>query len=319
MEKIAKSLLPPQSSTLAPSFDNLFYFILGVTIFFFVLVVALTIYFTIRYRRKSANQEISKVESNTPLEIVWTLVPLILVIIIFAIGFKVFIAAAVAPGDAMEIKVTGQQWLWMFTYPDGNTSTNDLVVPVNKSIKLLMSSRDVIHSFYVPDFRIKLDVLPNHYTVLWFKAPETGEHDLFCTQYCGTGHSNMLGKVKVLSEADYAQWLKTQAAPATGSPVDMGKQLYQTKGCSACHTVDGSPSVGPTWKGVYGMLVPLSNGQKVKADENYIRESILVPGAKIVQGFPNVMPTFQGTLKDQEIDALIAYIKSLGEEEEKKE
>ena len=310
-------LLPPGSSTVSGDVDRLFYFILAVTIFFFVLVVALTIYFTVKYRRKGEVEKTAGIDKNIPLEIAWTAVPLILVIIIFAIGFKVFIIQSVAPGDSIEVKVTGQQWLWTFTYPDGSNSTNDLVVPVNKSIKLLMSSRDVIHGFYVPDFRIKLDVVPNHYTVMWFKAPKTGDHDIFCTQYCGTGHSSMLGKVKVVSETDYAQWLKTQAAPATGSPVELGKQLYQSKGCSACHTIDGSPSVGPTWKGVYGSTVPLSNGSSVKADENYIRESILVPGAKIVKGFPNVMPTFQGTLKDTEIDALVGYIKSLGGEGEK--
>ena len=319
MDTIGTFLLPPGNSTIAGEFDRLFYFILAVSIFFFMLVVTLTIYFTIRYRRRGALEKTPGIDKSVPLEIAWTLVPLILVIIIFAIGFKVFIAASVAPGDALEVKVTGQQWLWTFSYPDGNISTNDLVVPVNKSIKLLMSSRDVIHGFYVPDFRIKLDVVPNHYTILWFKAPETGEHDIFCTQYCGTGHSNMLGKVKVVSETDYGQWLKTQAATASGSPVELGKQFYQTKGCNACHTVDGSPSVGPTWKGAYGIMVPLSNGQQAKADENYLRESILVPGAKVVRGFPNVMPPFQGTLKDSEIDALIAYIKSLGGEEEKKE
>ncbi len=317
MDTTGTILLPPSSSTVSGQVDKLFYFILAVTIFFFVLVVALTVYFIIKYRRKGEADKTPGIEKNIPLEIAWTAVPLILVIIIFAIGFKVFIVQSVAPGDAIEVKVTGQQWLWTFTYPDGTTSSKELVVPVNKSIRLLMSSRDVIHGFYVPDFRIKLDVLPNHYTVLWFKAPKIGEHVIYCTQYCGTGHSSMMGTVKVVSDQDYAGWLRTQAAPSGLSPKDLGKQLYQSKGCSACHSIDGSPSVGPTWKGVFGSEVPLSDGKQVLADENYIRESILVPGAKIVRGFPNVMPTFQGILTDPEIDALIAYIKSLGKEGEK--
>ena len=198
----------------------------------------------------------------------------------------------------MEVKVTAQKWFWQFDYPDGAASTNELVVPTGVPVKLVMSSQDVIHSFFVPDFRVKMDVLPNRYTIAWFEATEPGTYDLFCTEYCGTGHSKMLGKVRAVSEPEFAAWVEQNS--------NIGQGI-------TCHTVDGSPLVGPSFKGVFGHKVKLSDGRTVTADENYLRESILKPQAKVVQGFQPVMPTYQSILKPREVDALIEYIKSLGE------
>jgi cytochrome c oxidase subunit 2 len=219
----------------------------------------------------------------------------------------------VAPRDALEVKVTGQKWFWTFDYKNGANSLNDLYVPVGKTVKLLMSSQDVIHSFYVPDFRMKMDVLPNRYTIAWFEALDTGEYDIFCTEYCGKGHSEMLGKVKVLSEEDYLAWLEKSAVdiPEGVSLEEAGEQLYKSKACATCHSIDGKPGVAPSFLGLYGSIENLTDGSKVQVDENYIRESILDPRAKVTLGFQPVMPTFQGVLKDRQIDALIAYIKSL--------
>jgi cytochrome c oxidase subunit II len=312
MDTTGSLILPPASSTVAGNVDSVFYLILGVGIFFFILVISLAAFFIFKYHRRAGVPSAQTADHNIKLEIVWTVIPLIIVIIIFFMGFSVFLKLNIAPKDALEIKVTGQKWMWTFDYPNGATTANDLMVPAGKPIKLIMSSTDVIHSFFVPDFRVKMDVLPNRYTTLWFEAPNPGEHEIFCSQYCGRGHSEMVGRVKVLSEIDYANWLQTgTTSTKEGSLVEQGADLYKTKGCVACHTIDGGPSVGPTYKGLYGSTVKFSIGTTVLADDNYLRESILEPNAKIVAGFQPVMPGFQGVLKDREIDALIAYIKSL--------
>jgi cytochrome c oxidase subunit 2 len=318
MDTTGTLFLPPQSSTIASQVDSLFYFILGVSIFFFVIVIGAAIYFTIKYRRKGLTGLASSTKEHATLEILWTVIPLAIVIFIFFFGFRVFIAENIAPKDPLEIKLTAQRWMWTFSYPNGSSSSNDLVVPAGKPVMLLMSSIDVIHSFYVPDFRVKQDVLPNRYTSVWFEAPDPGEHIITCAEYCGKGHSEMRGKVRVLSESDYAKWITENLSSSTTgvSPVINGEALFKSKGCSACHTIDGKPSVGPTFKGIYGITVPLEGGKSVKADENYIRESVLEPQAKIVKGFPPVMPTFQGILTDKDIDAIIAFIKSLSSRSE---
>ena len=221
----------------------------------------------------------------------------------------------VIPNDALEIKATGQKWFWTFDYPNGANSINDLVVPVGEPVKLLLSSQDVIHSFFVPDFRVKMDVLPNRYTLTWFEATDTGEYEIFCTEYCGKGHSEMLGKVIVMTEVDYNAWLEKSAVdiPEGMSLEEAGAQLYTSKACVTCHSVDGRPGVAPSFKGRYGIQQRMVDGSTVMVDENYLRESILNPQAKVVEGYQPVMPTYQGVLKDRQIDALIAYIKSLQE------
>jgi cytochrome c oxidase subunit II len=310
--------LPAGHSTIAPGTDALFDFIYYTSIVFFAIVVFVVAYSIIRFRRRGTAGLTSGVAHNTKLEIIWTAIPTILVMIVFAWGFKGYLRLYVIPKDALEIKVTGQRWFWSFDYPDGATSVNDLVVPVGKPVKLLMSSKDVIHSFFVPNFRIKMDVLPNRYTMIWFEATDTGAYNLFCTEYCGTKHSAMIGKVRVMGEREYTQWLESSNKAGEGeSPSDYGAKLYTQKACITCHSIDGKAGTGPTFKGLYGEPVKLEGGGTVVVDENYIRESILSPQAKVVLGYQPVMPTFQGVLKDKQIDALIAFIKSLKESEKK--
>lgn len=305
--------MPPASSTIASEVDALFYFIFYTAIVFFVLVMSLTAFFIIKYRRKGERKLTSGVAHNTKLEILWTVIPTILVIIVFFWGFKTYLRMNIAPKDALEIKVTGQKWFWTFDYPNGANSMNELVVPVGKPVKLLMSSQDVIHSFFVPDFRVKMDVLPNRYTITWFEALNVGEYDIYCAEYCGKGHSEMWGKVKVMSEEQYAGWLKEAAVdiPEGVSLEEAGAMLYKSKACATCHSIDGIPGVAPSFLSKYGSLEKLADGSEVLVDENYIRESILNPQTKVVLGYQPVMPTYQGALTDRQIDALIVYLKSL--------
>jgi len=314
MDTTGTLFLPPQGSTMAPEVDAAFNLILYVAIFFFILVVSLSAFFVIKYRRKEKPGLTSGKDRNFKLEIVWTVIPSIFLLIFFIMGFRTYLKMNIVPKDALEIKVTAQRWMWTFDYPQGANSINELVVPENTPIKVLLSSTDVIHSFYVPDFRLKMDVLPNRYTIAWFEAKEPGEHNLECAEYCGKGHSQMLGKIRVLSKEGYAAWLEKAGTANASIPLEQyGAEIYKTKACYMCHTIDGSGSVGPTFKGIYGHEATLSDGRKIAVDENYIRESILDPRAKIVLGYQPVMPTYQGRLKDREIDALIAYLKSLKE------
>jgi cytochrome c oxidase subunit 2 len=314
MDTTGTLFLPPGSSTMAGDVDAVFNLILYVGIFFFVLVVALAAFFVIRYRRRGRPGLTSGEDHNLKLEILWTVVPSIILLVFFIVGFRAFLRMNIVPKDAMEIKVTAQRWMWAFDYPEGASTINELVVPINRPVKVLMSSTDVIHSFFVPEFRVKMDVLPNRYTITWFEATKTGEYDLLCAEYCGKGHSEMLAKVKVVSEEEYKTWLETATAFDESIPLEEhGARLYRSKACYTCHTVDGSGSVGPTFKGAFGLEVVLSDGSKVEFDENYIRESILNPRSKLVMGFKPVMPTYQGRLNNREIDALIEYLKSLRE------
>ena len=304
--------MPPANSTIAGEVDALFYFIYYTALVMFAIVIAGTAFFILKYRHKGKKSLTSGIDHNFKLEVFWTVIPTILVFIVFAWGFKTYLKMNVAPRNALEIKATGQKWFWSFDYPNGANSVNELIVPVNKPVMLLLSSRDVIHSFFVPDFRVKMDALPNRYTTLWFKADQPGEHHLFCTEYCGTGHSAMLGKVKVVSEEEYNSWLSESAnIPGGMTQVEYGADLYQKRACATCHSIDGRAGVAPSFKGRFGTVETLSNGESVTVDENYLRESILSPRAKVVAGYQPVMPTFQGILNDQQIDALIAYIKSL--------
>jgi len=313
MDTTATLFLPPSQSTIAPDVDALFYFILYVALGFLVIVVGGMTVFIVRYRRRGEDRLTSGVAHNTKLEIAWALVPAVLAIIVFAWSLRLYLTMHVAPKDALEIKVTGQKWFWSFDYPNGAATINELVVPAGKPITLLMSSKDVIHSFYVPDFRIKMDVLPNRYTSTWFEAPYAGEHNLFCAEYCGTSHSSMIGRVRVLPEREYAEWLEKGGGSGQGmSLAEYGKQLYTSKACNTCHRVDKAAFTGPGFADIYGRPVSLAGGGSSIADDNYLRESILNPQAKIVAGYQPVMPTYQGLLDNRQVDALIAYIKSLG-------
>lgn len=302
---------PEQSSTIASEVDALYYFIFYLSIFFFILVTGGSFYFAWRYRIKGKDEFTPNISHNTALEIFWTVVPTILVFIIFVWGFNTYLKMQVPPSNALDVKVTAQKWFWTFNYPDGVVTTNELIVPVNTPVNLLMSSKDVIHSFFVPNFRLKNDVLPNRYSTLWFEAIEIGEYNLFCAEYCGTSHSDMLGKVKVVSDADYQSWLAASSGTSDLPPDQWGAELYKSKACFTCHTIDGNPGVGPSFKGIFGMQEKMVDGSTVVVDENYLRKSILEPQVQIVEGFQPIMPTYQGILKDAEIDAIIAYLKTI--------
>lgn len=314
MDTTESLLLPPGGSTIAGDVDALFYFIVYAAIAIFGIVLFGLIYFTFKYRGKKAEAEgtTSGISHNTVLELAWSIIPAILVIIVFVWGFNVYMKMSIVPKDAMEVKVTAQKWFWSFDYPEGINTVNELVVPVEKPVKLLMSSRDVIHSFFVPAFRVKMDVLPNRYTLTWFEATKIGRYDIMCAEFCGDKHSEMLGKVRVVSEREYEEWLKSGTEAAAGmTPVEYGRNLFRTKACYTCHNIDGTSAVGPALNGIVGKSVVFASGKQVTVDENYIRESILNPQASVVAGYQPVMPTYQGILNDRQVDALIAYIKSL--------
>lgn len=314
MDTTATVWMPSGQSTVAGDVDSLFYFLLYVSIVLFVIVVGGTAYLIWKYKYRGGEELTSGIAHSTKLEIIWSIIPIVLVVIVFFWGFNVFMKMSVPPRDALEIKVTGQKWFWSFDYPNGTNTVNELVVPEDKPVKLLMSSKDVIHSFFVPQFRIKMDVVPNRYSVTWFEATNSGTYDLFCTEFCGKGHSEMIGQVKVVSEREYNEWVESSAGMGEGiSLADYGAQLYKARACNTCHSIDGSAVVGPTFKGDFGKMRVLSTGESVKIDENYVRESILTPQAKVAAGYDPVMPTYQGILKDRQIDALVAFIKSLSE------
>lgn len=303
--------LPGEYSTLAGGTDWVFNFIMWISIVFFVFIVALMLFFMIRYHANGQKDAAEGPTHNTPLEIFWTIVPLVIVLFIFYYGFRGYIDMRTPPAKAYEVQVTGRKWSWQFTYPGGVTSA-DLHVPVNKPVRLVMTSTDVIHSFYVPAFRIKMDVVPGRYTTTWFEATDAGSFKLQCAEYCGTLHSGMLADVVVHTADEFNAWIEQQAAPAEGlSPVALGEKLFKQKGCNACHNLTGEPGVGPSWEGIFGKAHTLASGATVEVDENYLRESIVDPQAKIVAGYPPVMPTYQGQLSDQEIGAIIALIKDV--------
>jgi len=309
---IRSLVMPVEGTAYAHRVDNLYLFLIYVCIFFFLLVTGLLAAFVIKYRRRSADDRTPQITHHRGLEVAWTVVPLALVMLIFFWGLRTFVQAAVAPADAEEIHVTARQWMWQFEYPNGVRAINELHVPLDKPVKLIMTSEDVIHGFYVPTFRLKQDVLPDAYTQIWFTATDPGVHILECTQYCGKGHSQMLGKIYVDDPASYRKWLATGGEAGKGvPPVQWGRTIYETRGCATCHSIDGAPGQGPSFKGVFGHPVALVGGRSMIADENYIRTCILTPDKNRVAGFPPIMPTFQGILNNRDIDGVIAFIKSL--------
>ncbi|KRT66755.1 MAG: cytochrome C oxidase subunit II, transmembrane region, cytochrome c oxidase subunit II [Candidatus Dadabacteria bacterium CSP1-2] len=305
--------VPEVASNLASKVDAVIWFITVISLVFFILISIFLVYFAIRYRRRQENEETPYITGSHVLETIWTIIPSILLIVIFVYGFVVYKDMRTPPEDSLEVTVIGRQWLWQFKYNNGKTTLNELYIPEGRPIKLVMTSEDVLHSFFVPAFRVKQDLVGGMYTYLWFTPTKTGTYELYCTEYCGTGHSTMLGKVIVMSPQEYEKWEKGEEEKAVASlpPAELGKQLYTQRGCNACHSIDGSSLVGPTWKGLYGHEVVLQDGTKVTADENYIREAILEPQAKMVKGFGPVMPSFKGVISDDEISDLIAYIKTL--------
>jgi cytochrome c oxidase subunit II len=306
--------MPAKSSTVAANTDALFYFIYYLCLFFFALIVGAMIYFVVKYRHKEGKPARTvDLKGNHTLEVFWSVVPGILLVVIFAWGFKDWVKLVVPPAHSLEVRVTGYKWAWAFDYVASGVNGGTLVVPENQPVKLTMSSKDVIHSFYVPDFRVKRDVLPGRYTVMWFEATEKGEFPIKCTEYCGTSHSGMISKVRVVSQEEFDEWIQNGGdLGGAGVPLaELGAKVYEAKGCNACHSIDGSAKVGPSFKGVYGKPAKLADGSEVVVNDDYIRESILMPNAKVHQGYPPVMPSFQGQLNDKQVSALIEYIKSL--------
>ncbi len=293
--------------------DSVFLFVLAVCLFFFLLVEGLLIYFAVAYRRRKGDEAVatSGATHSAILEALWIVIPSVVVVSFFAYGYVVFDDLRRPRPGADEVNVVARQFSYTFEYPDGTRSLGELRIPAGKPVKLVMTSRDDIHGFFIPEFRLKQDIVPGTYVTLWLQPARPGKYDIYCTQYCGVGHSAMRAKVIVMEPADYARWLSSARAPAGASLAARGKDLSEKSGCLGCHTTTGSPGVGPTWKGLFGRRVPLADGRTVTADEAYIRESIFDPGAKVVKGFPNVMPTFKGSLSDDDVAAIIAYIKTL--------
>ena len=301
--------LPEAASSIAPEVDSLFIFVTVVSLIFLVGVTGAMLYFVYRYRRQHPGERPAPVEESRALEISWIVIPTILVLLVFNWGFKSYVKMNVTPSGAYEIQARAQQWNFLFEYPNGVT-TDTLVIPRGKEVKMKMSSTDVLHGFYIPAFRVKYDILPNRYTSVWFKATERGEYDLFCTEYCGRDHSEMNKVVRVVSQKDFQEWLKKAGTPKDIPLPKLGEQLYTQRGCQSCHSLDGSRKVGPSFQGLYGMENhQMTDGSTVTVDENYLRESILKPEVKVVQGYNNLMPGSYSGLSERQLSGLIEFIK----------
>jgi len=302
-------LFPPQASTFAVREDALFFYLVAVTVVFVALIFGLILYFAIRYRRRTPEQRARHVPEPMGLEIAWSVIPFGFMVVMFVWGAWLFFYAYNPPAGGIEIAVVAKQWMWKVQHPEGRREINQLHIPVGVPVKLTMTSEDVIHSFFVPAFRIKRDVLPGRYTSIWFDATQIGSYHLFCAQYCGTQHAGMTGEVVVMSQPDYERWLQGGGADTT-APAAAGEALFRGLGCASCHAAD-RPGQAPSLAGVFGRPVQLSGGKTVTADEAYVRESILTPQAKLVAGYGPIMPTFKGLLTEEQLLDLIAYIKSL--------
>ena len=303
--------LPEQASSLAGDVDALFNFILYTSVVLFATVIGSMIYLALRYRRRSQADCPSPFRENKWLELSWIVIPTVLVTIVFTWGFKVFIRLNVAPPNSYEVTVRASKWSWLFEYPNGARS-NTLHVPVRRPVKLRMSSSDVIHSLYVPAFRIKMDVLPRRYTYAWFEATRQDTFPLMCTEYCGQQHSTMLANVVVLSQDEFNAWLQSAVIDESMPPSARGELLFVQQGCQACHSVDGTPGVGPSLLGIAMSERVFADGTRTVADDNYLRDAILNPAAQVVQGYAPLMPgQYAATLTSEEIDALVAYLQEL--------
>lgn len=307
-------LFPEQASTMAGRVDALFFFLIAVSVFFVALIFLVILVFAVKYRRRADDERPEPIEGKLWLEVLWSVIPFGLTMVMFVWGALIFFDIHDPPDDALEIGVVGRQWMWKVQHPTGQSEINELHVPVGQAVKLLMTSEDVIHDFYLPAFRVKQDVLPGRYTSVWFEATKAGVYQLFCAEYCGTQHSGMIGRVVVLEPAEFERWL---SGGATGmSMVDQGASLFKRFGCETCHR-SGGTNQGPALAGLFGKTVKLQGGATVIADEDYLRESILDPRAKIVSGYQPIMPTFKGLVSEEGLLQLIAYIKSLHTAERK--
>ncbi|MFL5379039.1 MAG: cytochrome c oxidase subunit II [Myxococcales bacterium] len=323
--------LPEQASTFAYDIDRLHYFVIITTFVMSTAVGLAAIFCFIRYPRRSDSQTTPHLQPSLPMEAAFVFIPLAFFLTFWAIGYRIYVEQTTPPQDAMDVYVQAKKWMWKFAYPGGPNSVNVLRVPSGRPVRLLMTSRDVIHSFYVPEFRIKQDVLPGRYTETWFEATQPGRYQILCAEYCGAGHSIMRGEVIVLKPEEYEDWLSAQRrvvsaelagrqdgsptaldfAPPIGNMIDQGRRLAQEQGCVKCHSVDGTRHIGPTWLDLYHRKEKLQDGSTVDVDEAYITESMMDPLSKVVSGFQPVMPSFENKLAGPEVAAIVEYIKSL--------
>lgn len=291
------------ASTFAPQVDAVFLFLTMVSLFFTLLILALVVYFSLRYNR-SRHRNPQNVQASTTLEVAFITGLLALTMVMFVWGARIYMDEGVMPAGAMEIHVTAKQWMWKTQHQEGQREIDSLHIPTGRPIKLVMASQDVIHSFYIPAFRVKKDVVPGRFNVMWFQATTPGIYHLFCAEYCGSHHSAMIGTITAMEPHDYQQWLA--GTPADEPPIRVGEKLFAQFACNTCHG-----QRAPTLAGIFGRKVLLDNGQVITADDNYIRESIMNPSAKIVAGYPPIMPTFQGQMTEEQLLDLMAYIKTL--------
>ena len=301
-------LFPDQASTIAWEVDTLYFVLIALSAIFAIPVCILIITFAIRFREGAKVSRVWPSIDHYKIEVAWSVIPLILAMAIFAWSTSLYFKINTPPADTVDVSIVGKQWMWKAQHPNGRREINELHVPVNRPVKLTMISQDVIHSFYIPAFRIKQDVLPGRYTTTWFEATRPGEYHLFCTEYCGTDHAGMGGRIVVMEEAQYQRWL---TGNTSNEPLAVtGERLFQQLGCATCHRAEDEGR-GPSLIGLLGESVQLANGTTLAADEAYIRESILEPNAKIVAGYEAIMPTFQGQISEEGIIQITAYLKSL--------
>ena len=304
-------LFPDKATELAGQVDALYFTFLGISAFFSLLIGTLVLYFAIRYRRRSEDEVGQPEKAGMWLELTWSIIPLIILMVMFTWGTKVYITAYRPPANSTEYFVTAKQWMWKFQHPEGQREINHLHAPLGKPIMLTMTSEDVIHSFFVPAFRVKADVLPGRYTTIWFEGNKAGTYKLFCAEYCGAEHSLMGGTVTIMEPGDYEKWLAgIEKGP---SVIASGEELFKAKACHTCHRAD-SAALAPILHGVFGEEVELQTGETLVVDADYIRESMLNPTARVVKGYTPLMPTYQGQISEEEILQLISYIRSLATE-----
>jgi cytochrome c oxidase subunit 2 len=302
------SLLPQQASTLAAEVDALYLFIVAVTAFFGILVTVVVLFFAVKYRTNDPLAVGARIHGSIPLELAWSIIPFVISLVIFAWAADVFFALQRPPDQSLEIYATGKRWMWKFQHLDGQSEINELHVPVGRPVKITFTSEDVIHSMYFPAFRVKADAIPGRYSSVWFSATQVGEYHLFCAEYCGTSHSGMVGKAIVMEPSEYQAWLS--GTGGGGSLTSRGQRLFSDLACNTCHLDDGRGR-GPSLVNKFGTSEALATGAAVAVDEAYLRESILTPQAKIVAGYQPLMPTFQGLVSEENVMALIEYVKSL--------
>jgi cytochrome c oxidase subunit 2 len=301
-------LFPLGASTIAERVDALYFFLIAVTVFFSLLIAGLIVYCAVKYRRRAPDAVGERIHGSILLEIGWTVVPFLITMVIFVWGASVYFAMASPPAETLNIYVVGKQWMWKFQHLDGQREINELHIPVGRNVKLIATSEDVIHDFFVPAFRMKADVLPGRYVSIWFHATKPGRYHLFCAEYCGTRHSGMIGEVIVMEASEYQEWLS--GGGPEGSLASAGEKLFADLACNTCHRPD-SAGRGPVLNGLFGRTITTQAGEQVVVDEAYIRESILNPSAKITAGYQPIMPTFQGLVTEEGLLELIEYVKSL--------